>query len=161
MMIINIVDNMIALAGRGWFSSIAYFEFFVSGGLKCLTEVFNLISDLVQQVKPESVLGSQWSIFEVIAQRLSQFFLRNIIEDDKNVRDARLGDVYMQALFQYKMEPHFDNTKQFIQNVCYTLCTELLSGRDKNPLMMSPDMACFSCLNEVPMTLLSAASKQF
>ena len=67
MMIINIVDNMIALAGRGWFSSIAYFEFFVSGGLKCLTEVFNLISDLVQQVKPESVLGSQWSIFEVIA----------------------------------------------------------------------------------------------
>jgi hypothetical protein len=37
------------------------------------------------------------------------------------------------------MDPHFENAKQFIQNICYTLCNELLTSRDKNPLLQQED----------------------
>jgi len=37
------------------------------------------------------------------------------------------------------MDPHFENTKSYIQNVCHTLCTELLVGKVNNPLLLSED----------------------
>ena len=40
MVMINILDNMNSFAMKAWFGSIAYFEFFVNGGLKCLLDVF-------------------------------------------------------------------------------------------------------------------------
>jgi hypothetical protein len=45
MMMINILDNMNSFATKSWFSSIAYFEFYVNGGLKCLLDVFNWVRE--------------------------------------------------------------------------------------------------------------------
>lgn len=43
LMIINILDNMSNMAVKGWFSSISYFEFYVSGGLKMLLDFYDWV----------------------------------------------------------------------------------------------------------------------
>jgi DNA modification methylase len=98
-MIINILDIMQTLASKGWFGSIAYYEFYANGGLKCLLDAFNWVTNKVHSIKPDAILAANWYHFEIIAKRISQFILHQVIEDEKNSRDSRLAEVFLQTLF--------------------------------------------------------------
>ncbi len=111
-MVLNILDLMSSLVSKGWFSAIACYEIHANGGLKGLLNAFNTITRKIQAVNSDTILLSFWNHLESVARRFSNFIIHHIIEDDKNQRaDSRLSEIFLQSLFQWKMDPPFENVK--------------------------------------------------
>jgi hypothetical protein len=75
-------------------------------------------------------------IVELTVKKLVSFLVRFVLEDDKNVRDSRQSELYLQTIYTYKMNESFDSAKHFFQNVCHTLLQKILPNGDYNPLQI-------------------------
>jgi hypothetical protein len=85
----KILDEMIALASKGWFSSISFYEFYKKGGLHNVIEFYQTLVESLQKVNEETISRSQTLIIQQITKKLHAFIHRFILEDDRANRDSR------------------------------------------------------------------------
>lgn len=60
-----------------------------------------------------------------------------MIEDEKTAQDRdhqRHLEVYFHSIVSYKMDPHFENAKDFFNNVIFNLLTDVFTPGVDNPL---------------------------
>jgi hypothetical protein len=132
----NIIDEMIALGSKGWYSGITFYEFYRKGGLHSVLEFYQKLLVLLPKIDDNSILRSMILVIEMTVKKLVAFIVRFVLEDDKNVRDSRQSELFLQTIYTYKMNETFDSSKHFFQNVCHTLLQKVLPYGDSNPLQI-------------------------